>query len=97
MNLKGTVRNERCRSQQVTYCTTQSWHHKIPVMKLSAHQGFGWGWEPDCKGVAQGSLCAWNSGGSYMVATHVTRWDGISLSHTDTHTHTEDMQKLLKF
>ena len=23
MNLKGTVRNERCRSQQVTYCRTQ--------------------------------------------------------------------------
>ena len=74
-----------------------SWHHRIPVMKLSAHQGFGLGWEPDYKGVAQGSVCAWNSGGGYTVATHVTKWDGIPHTHTHTHTHTEDMQKLLKF
>ena len=47
-------------------------------MKLSAHQGFGLGWEPDHKGLAQGSLCAWNSGGGYSLATHVRKWDTVS-------------------
>ena len=65
-----------------------SWQHKILVMKLSAHQGFGLGWEPDHKGLAQGSLCAWNSGGGYSLATHVRKWDAISLSLSLTQTHT---------
>ena len=60
-----------------------SWQHKILVMKLSAHQGFRLGWEPDYKGVAQGSLCAWNSGGGY---TWLHTWENemVSLSHTHT-------------
>ena len=70
-----------------------SWQHKILVMELSAHQGFGVDWEPDYKGVAQGNSVCMDSGGGYTVATHVRKWDGISLSHT----HTEDTQKLLKF
>ena len=56
-----------------------SWQHKILVMKLSAHQGFGLGWEPDYKGVAQGSLCAWNSGGGY---TWLHTWENEILCHT---------------
>ena len=55
-----------------------SWQHKILVMKLSAHQGFGLGWEPDYKGVAQGSLCAWNSGGGY---TWLHTWENEILCH----------------
>ena len=72
-----------------------SWQHKILVMKLSAHQGFGSGWEPDYKGVAQGNSVRMDSGGGYTVATHDKMRCYLSLSHT--HKHTEDTEKLLKF
>ena len=55
-----------------------SWQHKILVMKLSAHQGFGVDWEPDYKGVAQGNSVCMDSGGGYTVATHVRKWDTVS-------------------
>ena len=90
MNLKGTVRKERCRSQQVTYCRTQL---------LTAQNSSD---EAQCSSRLWIRLRTWLLRGStreqcvHGTVVVVTRWLhtwqnkmlSLSLTHTHKHTHT---------